>query len=36
MQGSNIKIVEWFKYVGVYMNNKVDSSSNTTAINKKG
>ena len=36
IQGSDIELVDSFKYLGVHLNNKLDWSHNTDALYKKG
>ncbi|KAL0188435.1 hypothetical protein M9458_015534, partial [Cirrhinus mrigala] len=36
IQGSDIEIVNTFKYLGVHLNNKLDWSTNTDALYRKG
>ena len=36
IQGSDIEIVDSFKYLGVHLNNKLDWSNNTEALYRKG
>ena len=36
IQGTDIEIVESYKYLGVHLNNKLDWSDNSNALYKKG